>query len=345
MNLSGQQFFLLFAGSFLVVSILTPVMRKVAIHFGVVDSPTAAHKTHKIPVPYLGGVAIASGVVIVCYVSIFFSDFPSRSIGLANTILIPAFLMGLIGLIDDVKNLSPWPRFLAQNLVGIVSAAILISTKTIGSPTGSIYFDAGITLIWIVGLTNAINFLDNIDGGASGVIAICSMFLFLIAFQGGQVMIAAFALALAGATTGFLVWNRPPARIYMGDAGALFLGLSIASLSVRLEPNPINQYASFAIPILILAVPILDTSVAVFSRLARGLSPFQGGRDHLSHRLMRIGLSKKQAVIVIWLVTLFFSSLALAISNTSFALEGGLTFISSVCWLLALVLFLRIKSE
>ena len=246
---------------------------------------------------------------------------------------------------DLIRNLSPWPRFLAQNLVGLASAGILISTKTVGSPTGSTFFDAVMTITWIVGLTNAINFLDNIDGGASGVVAISAFFLFLNAHQGDQILISAFALTLTGATLGFLVWNRPPARIYMGDAGALFLGLLIASLSVRLEPNPINQYASFAIPILLLAVPILDTSVAVVSRLSRGISPFQGGRDHLSHRLMNCGLSKRQSVVVIWLLAIFFGTFSVLISNASYALEGTFTWITGVSWLGAFLFFLRVKTE
>ena len=343
MTLSGQEFFLLFAASFIAVSLLTPIMRTLALKFGVVDTPNSAHKTHKSPVPYLGGVAIVMGVVLVCYGATLFSDFSSDTFWLANTVLIPAILMGVIGLFDDIRNLSPWPRFLAQNLVGLASAGILISTKTVGSPTGSTFFDAVMTITWIVGLTNAINFLDNIDGGASGVVAISAFFLFLNAHQGDQILISAFALTLTGATLGFLVWNRPPARIYMGDAGALFLGLLISSLSVRLEPNPINQYASFAIPILLLAVPILDTSVAVVSRLSRGISPFQGGRDHLSHRLMNCGLSKRQSVVVIWLLAIFFGILSMLISNTTYALEGLFTFIAGIFWLGAFVFFFRIE--
>lgn len=345
MQLNNKELLLLFTFSFMVVSALTPLMRNVALRFGVIDSPNASHKTHKKPVPYLGGVAIVLGVVIISYFAIFVSGVDSNSFGLANTVLIPAILMGLIGLIDDIKNLSPWPRFVAQNIVGIISSAILIVTKTIGSPTGSNLLDIAITLVWIVGLTNAVNFLDNIDGGASGVMAISAFFLFVVAYQGGQILIAAFSLTLAGGTLGFLFWNRPPARIYMGDAGALFLGLLVASLSVRLEPNPINRGASFAIPILLLAVPILDTSVAVTSRLARGISPFQGGKDHLSHRLIRIGLSKRQAVVVIWLVTGFFGAFAFVISNSSYALEGALTLLAAFCWSSLLLYFLSIESE
>ena len=345
MILSNSEFFYLFTAAFITVSLLTPLMRVVAIRYGVVDSPNASHKTHKRPVPYLGGVAIVLGIIFFAYVAIFSKDYTKENLWLATSVLAPAILMGIIGLIDDIRNLSPWPRFIAQNLVGIASAAILISTKTVGSPTGSTVLDILITVLWIVGITNSINFLDNIDGGASGVVAISSLFLFLIAYEGGQILISSFALALTGATLGFLVWNRPPARIYMGDAGSLFLGLLIASLTVRLEPNPINQYASFAIPLLIMAVPILDTSVAVTSRILRGVSPFQGGRDHLSHRLMQKGLSKRQAVVTIWCISFFFGALAWLISNASFSMEGSFTFLGGSIWIFAMIFFLRSEPQ
>lgn len=341
MNLSNIEYFYLFAVAFLAVSLLTPVMRLVALKYGVVDSPNASHKTHMRPVPYLGGVAIVIGILLVAYGAIFYREYTSENFWLATTVLAPAVLMSIIGLIDDIKNLSPWPRFLAQNLVAIASAAILISTKTVGSPTGSTLLDILITVFWIVGITNSINFLDNIDGGASGVVAISSFFLFLIAYEGGQLLISSFALALTGVTMGFLIWNRPPARIYMGDAGSLFLGLLIASLTVRLEPNPINQFASFAIPLLIMAVPILDTSVAVISRIMRGVSPFQGGRDHLSHRLMKRGLSKRQAVTTIWCISIFFGSLAWLISNANFSMEGTFTVFGAMIWLASIFFFLK----
>ena len=343
MNLSNIEYFYLFAAAFLAVSLLTPVMRLVALKYGVVDSPNASHKTHKRPVPYLGGVAIVIGILLVAYGAIFYREYTSENFWLATTVLAPAVLMSIIGLIDDIKNLSPWPRFLAQNLVAVASAAILISTKTVGSPTGSTFLDILITVFWIVGITNSINFLDNIDGGASGVVAISSFFLFLIAYEGGQLLISSFALALTGATLGFLVWNRPPARIYMGDAGSLFLGLLIASLTVRLEPNPINQFASFAIPLLIMAVPILDTSVAVISRIMRGVSPFQGGRDHLSHRLMNRGFSKRQSVTTIWMLSAFFGVIAWCISNVGYSVEGIVTFLSVFAWILIFAGFLKIE--
>ncbi len=281
--LSLEQYLLLGVISLIAVGLLTPVMRLVAKRYGVIDSPSESHKTHKNPVPYLGGVAIAIGVVGVTYVASLVSDFSRETFFLASTVLIPAIIMGIVGLVDDLKSLSPWPRFLIQSLFGIAISVLLVATNTLGSPFGDNWVDIPITTLFIVGITNSINFFDNIDGGASGALAIAALFLFILSLQGGQFLIAALSIVLAGATLGFLLWNKPPARIYMGDAGALFLGILIASLAIRFDPNPIDRIASFSIPLLLLAIPILDTSVAVASRIRRRISPFQGGRDHLSH--------------------------------------------------------------
>ena len=340
MELNFSEYLALFATALIFVGVLTPLVRKVALKIEILDAPTEAHKTHKEAIPYLGGVAIIIGTCLTTYLAIVVSG-QSRALSLVSAVLIPAVLMGVIGLIDDVKKLSPWPRFIAQNLFGLVIAFILIATSTLGSPTGNTQIDLLITIFWIVGITNSINFFDNVDGGASGTVAISSLFLFFLALQGGQYSIAALSLVLTGATTGFLLWNKPPARIYMGDAGALFLGILIATLTLRFDPNPINLSASFALPILLLAVPILDTTVAVISRLRRRISPFQGGQDHLSHRLMRAGLSKRQAVLSLWLISAFYCFIAVAISNAPFDLERVLTGISGLIWLLMLILFLK----
>jgi UDP-GlcNAc:undecaprenyl-phosphate GlcNAc-1-phosphate transferase len=316
-------------------------MRRVALTYGVIDAPTEAHKTHKNPIPYLGGVAIVLGVLVVSYGASLLSNFSASTFWLASSVLVPALVMAIVGLIDDIKRLSPWSRFLVQNVIGISSAIVLVSTETVGSPTGSWLIDIAVTVLWIVGLTNAINFFDNLDGGASGTVAISSAFLFLLAYQNEQTLIGALALVLAGATLGFLIWNRPPARIYMGDAGALFLGLLLASLTIRLEPNPINKWASFAVPIFLVAIPILDTSVVVIKRLIRGISPFQGGRDHLSHRLMRLGLSKRHAVISLWLMTFFFGALAFAISNSTYEKEGLVSICGAIIWIFSLIFFAK----
>ena len=345
MNLSGSDYFLLFTASLVLVGILTPVMRKIAVTFDVVDNPGESHKTHRMPIPYLGGLAIALGIVIVSYGTTLLSHFSSSNFWLATSVLLPGIFLSIIGLIDDIKKLSPWPRFLAQNFVGLISALILISTSTLGKPTGSLFFDVVITVLWIVGLTNAVNFFDNIDGGASGSVAVSSLFIAILAIRGNQYLIGALAIVISGATLGFLIWNRPPARIYMGDAGSLFLGLLIASLTIRLEPNPINQYASFAVPILLVAVPIMDTSVVVLKRISRGISPFQGGTDHLSHRLMRSGLSKRQAVISLWLLSAFFALLALVLSNAPYRWEGFIALAATVAWLCAFFFFAKLPDS
>jgi UDP-GlcNAc:undecaprenyl-phosphate GlcNAc-1-phosphate transferase len=340
MDIKLLDFIFLFVTSLVLVGAITPVVRRAALILKVVDSPSESHKTHKQPVPYLGGVAIVIGVCVTTYGSVFVADQMDLA-GILSTVLIPAVLIGFIGLIDDIKNLAPWPRFVAQTLFGSAISVVLIATDTLGIPTGNIFIDFPVTTLWIVGITNSINFFDNVDGGASGTISISSFFLFLLAFQGGQPFIAALSIVLAGATTGFLFWNRPPARIYMGDAGSLFLGLLIATLTLRFDPNPIFLSASFAIPVLLLAVPILDTCVAVFSRLRRGISPFQGGQDHLSHRLIRAGLSKRQAVISLWLLSLFFCLIAVAISNAPFSIERALTVIAAGLGLFIFTLFMR----
>ena len=340
MELNFSEYLALFFTALIFVGVLTPLARKIALRIEILDAPTESHKTHKEAIPYLGGVAIIIGTCLTTYLAILVSEQVS-TLWLASAVLIPAVLMGVIGLVDDIKRLSPWPRFIAQNLFGLVIAVILIATSTLGSPTGNTIIDVAITTLWIVGITNSINFFDNLDGGASGTVAISSLFLFFLSLQGEQYAIASLSLVLTGATTGFLLWNKPPARIYMGDAGALFLGILIATLTLRFDPNPINLSASFALPILLLAVPILDTSVAVISRLRRRISPFQGGQDHLSHRLMRGGFSKRQAVLSLWLISAFYCFIAVAISNAPFDLERVLTGISGLIWLLMLILFLK----
>lgn len=342
-SLSLSSFLLLGLFAFFVVGLLTPLMRNIAINLNVVDFPTESHKTHVKPIPYMGGVAIIFGVIFVTYIVSIVSQFTKGTFLLASTILIPAFAMGIIGLIDDVRKLMPWPRFLMQTFFGIAISLSLVLTETLGSPFGNAWIDVPLTSLWIVGITNAVNFFDNIDGGASGAMLISSAFLFLLAWQSGQILIAAMSIVVAGATFGFLLWNRPPARIYMGDAGALFLGVLMASLCTRFDPSPIDIFASYSIPILLLAIPIMDTSVAVLSRIQRGISPFQGGRDHLSHRLMELGYSKKQAVLILWLLSVFFCLMATAISNVSYSLERPLMLFTLMCWMTLTIFFFRLR--
>lgn len=341
MTITLLQLVSLLAISALCVGLLTPLFRNIALRIGVVDSPNETHKTHLQPVPYLGGLAIVLGVVLVSLGATLLTSNRAYNFSVLTTFLIPAIFMCAVGLFDDISKLSPLPRFIIQNLVGILSTMFLIYTNSLGSPTGNTYVDFVITLLWIVGLTNALNFFDNVDGGASGTAAISAFSISIISFWSGQYFLAAISIVLAGSTLGFVLWNKPPARIYMGDSGALFLGILLATITVRLEPNPINKTASFTIPFLLLALPIMDTTVAVLSRIRRHKSIFEGGKDHLSHRLIRFGLPKKTAVLTLWGLTAFFCILAGAISNLPYRFEGLFTLISVLIWLAFSTWFLK----
>lgn len=343
MGITGQEYFLLFVLTYFLVGTLTPVLRKIAIATDVVDRPNSKHKSHKQPVPYLGGVAIVLGVITISYSASIFSDFTSSTFWLATSVLGPALAIGIIGLWDDVKNLTPLPRFIAQSIAGIFTATLLILTDTVGNPTGSTMFDSVFTVVWVVGICNAINFFDNLDGGAAGTVAISSIAIAVLALSGDQYLIAALAIVTAGATLGFLVWNKSPAKIYMGDAGALFLGVLLATLTIRLEPTTATEIGSFATPVFLLAVPILDTSVAVISRLRRQVSPFQGGQDHLSHRLIRSGLSRKQTAATLWVLSGVFSVIAIFMSKSNVILENFLVAVATLLWIILFVLFMKTK--
>ena len=313
-------------------------MRKIAIKVGAVDAPNMARKVQKEPVPYLGGVAIVIGVFVATYTTVFIKD---KDVALASTVLVPALIMSIMGLIDDLRGLKPWPRLIAQSAVGIIVAGILIATDTIGTPSQVFLIDAVVTTFWIVGVCNSINFFDNLDGGAAGTVVVISFFTFLIAYDRGQLMISALSIVTAGATAGFLIWNRPPARIYMGDAGALFLGVLVAVLTIRLQPDITPMWKSLSIPLLLMAVPLLDTTVVVTSRLSRGISPFTGGRDHLSHRLMRKGIERRSAAIALWALAVVYGTTAYAIYKNQ---SGSLILLAAITWISLYIFFMRIPA-
>jgi UDP-GlcNAc:undecaprenyl-phosphate GlcNAc-1-phosphate transferase len=345
MGITSKEYFLLFVLAYLLVGALTPLMRKIAIATDVIDLPNSSHKSHKQPVPYLGGVAIIIGVIIISYSTSLISNFTTKTFWLATSVLGPALALGLIGLWDDLKNLNPLPRFIAQSAAGVFTAGVLIVTDNVGNPTGSALFDSMFTIVWVVGICNSINFFDNLDGGAAGTVAISAIALAFLSLNGDQYLIAALSTVTAGATLGFLVWNKSPAKIYMGDAGALFLGFLLATLTIRLRPDSDTQVGSYMTPIFLLAIPILDTSVAVISRISRHISPFQGGQDHLSHRLVRAGLSRKQAAVALWGLSGLFVTVAVIISRPNASIENYLVGGTGVLWVVLFILFFRTKND
>ena len=345
MKYSIPQFLLLGALTMIFVGLLTPVMRNFAISIDAVDTPNLSRKTQKAPVPYLGGVAIALGIICASYGALLYADFSLETLKLASYVLVPAIVIAIMGLVDDLKGLQPWPRLIAQTFTGIVVASILVYTNTMGVAFNNRPLNIIFSVLWIVGVCNSINFFDNTDGGAAGTVAVITLFIFFIAYDRQQILVSALAIVTAGSTMGFLYWNRSPARIYMGDGGALFLGIIISVLTIRLNPGITPSYKSFAIPLILMAIPILDTTVAVNSRIYRGISPFQGGTDHLSHRLVRKGLSRKYAAITLWSLAAFFGASALALYVWPDSIGNELIIIVGAIWVALLVFFLRIPSE
>jgi len=348
--ITASQFAILGVSAFALTGLLTWPVRALAIRLGAMDAPNLARKSQAEPVPYLGGVAIALGVTITTLAAVYVGGNKSgENAGqlkdLALTVLLPALLLGAMGLIDDLRSLSPWPRLIAQSLVGTVVALVIVSSGTTGTPFGTSTLNTVVTIFWIVGICNSINFFDNLDGAAAGAVAIAALGVFFIAFDRGQELVSALSIVTAGATIGFLMWNKSPAKIYMGDAGALFLGIIISVATIRLNPGIEPTWKSLTIPVILLAVPLLDTCVAVFSRISRRVSPLTGGKDHLSHRLVRAGLSRPVAAIALWAASGVCAVIAVLVYKNPGALGSLLITTFAAGWLLALVLFLRTRSH
>jgi UDP-GlcNAc:undecaprenyl-phosphate GlcNAc-1-phosphate transferase len=325
--------------------LMTAPVRILAIRIGAMDAPNLERKTQTAPVPYLGGVSIALTVSIITYTAVIASNSTTTTFPLASYVLIPALFMALMGLVDDLKGLPPLPRLAMQTLAGVAVSLVLVSTDTMGVAFNNPVLDIGISILWIVGICNSINFFDNIDGGAAGTVVVATLGIAFIAYSRQQELVAALAIVTGGATLGFLLWNKAPAKIYMGDAGALFLGVLLSVLTIRLNPGLTPNWKSLAIPPILLAVPILDTCIAVFSRIKRGISPFQGGKDHLSHRLVRKGLQRKSAAVSLWGLGAIFGCLAIAIYTWPQSAGTQLIIGTLILWITLFIWFWSIPSE
>jgi UDP-GlcNAc:undecaprenyl-phosphate GlcNAc-1-phosphate transferase len=344
-SIQPTEYLLLGIAGFVLAGFLTWPVRKVAIAIGAMDKPNLERKSQKEPIPFLGGLAIAISVVVLTFAAVIRSDNTQTTFPLAATLLFPAIFLGLMGLIDDLASLNPLPRLIIQTAMAIGVAVFLIKSETVGITLDGTFIDEVVMTIWIIGICNSINFFDNLDGGAAGTVAVSTIGIALIALGEGQELIAALSIVTAGSTIGFLMWNRSPAKIYMGDAGALFLGVVVSVLTIRLNPGIAPKWNSISLLPMLLAVPILDTCVAVFSRLYRGISPFTGGKDHLSHRLMRKGLSKQSTAFALWGAQAVFVCAALAVYQWTSAIGTQLVIAAGIAWLAAFVWFWRIPSS
>ncbi len=269
-----------------------PLLRRLAFRLDIVDVP-AARKHHASPVPLLGGVAIYGAVIV----SLLLSPRRQELVQLGS-ILVGATWVSLWGLWDDRRPLHP-----AIKLISHVAASVLLLASGVQVllrlPS---WANVAITLLWLIGITNAFNLLDNMDGLAGGVGAVAAACFTLMAAANGQYLVGAMAAALLGACLGFLIHNFNPARIFMGDSGSLFLGFLLAALGIKLRFPANVTTVTWMVPVLVLGVAVFDTTLVVVSRLRRRVNPFTTpGRDHASHRLVALGWTPREAVMLHYL--------------------------------------------
>src|SRR5215217_3827535 len=281
----------------------TFLARYAAVRLDWLDQPNH-RKVHANPIPLLGGIAMYMAFLI----SVLVTD--SRTVlAEGTTVLIGATLLLVVGVIDDQRGMSPRTKLLAQ-----AGAATLLVIG--GAGVGFFPFawmNLAATILWVAAICNAMNLLDNMDGLSAGVAAIACAYFTLVALWQGQIWVSTVAAVLLGATLGFLRFNWNPATIFMGDAGSLLLGFLLAVLAIKLRFPDVDPRRTWPIPLLILAVPIFDTTLVTISRLQRGVPISSGGRDHVSHRLVRLGLSVRQAVATIYLVATLCGGAAIAL--------------------------------
>jgi UDP-GlcNAc:undecaprenyl-phosphate GlcNAc-1-phosphate transferase len=291
-----------FAVATLVALVATPLARRLALRHHLVDEP-GAHKSHRRTVPYLGGLALIVATVAASALSGAVGPTTGR-------VLLVATVLGAVGLVDDSRPIGVAPRLGCQ----VLAAALILGAGVRFQLTGSPIADGVISLVWIVGVTNAFNLLDNMDGLSAGVAALAGLAVAGTALAEGRPDLALIAIALVGACVGFLAFNVSPATIFMGDAGSMFLGAMVASLTLAAHP-PGTASNRLAVPLLIVALPVVDTATVMLGRARRRLPVMQGGRDHLSHRLVRLGLRSRNAVRTLLVVEAVSAVLAVLVAR------------------------------
>jgi len=276
---------------------LTPVVRMISLRSGILDTPNSAIKTHTAPTPVFGGVAIWAGFVGAMLLLRLSTNFPTGTLYNLRSLVIGGTMIFLLGLADDLRRpqgLDYKPKFLVQFIATVVLVAYGLHIHFI-HPS---WVAVGVTVIWVVGITNALNIIDIMDGLAATQAAAAALAFLFVSLPSEEHYVKFAAAAIAGAALGFLPWNlSKPHKVFMGDCGALTLGFLLAGLSVGAHYSEVNDKGMFA-PLLILAVPIFDTLFVSVLRLNQGKSPFLGSKDHFALRLERLGLTRRQVVLV-----------------------------------------------
>ncbi|MBR4030494.1 MAG: undecaprenyl/decaprenyl-phosphate alpha-N-acetylglucosaminyl 1-phosphate transferase [Clostridia bacterium] len=332
-----------FLVAFLASFASTPLAIKIAHKIGAVDVPKDKRRMHDHPIPRLGGIAIVFGflVAVTCFCIV-----PKEFIG----IILGALIIVGLGILDDRKPIPAVIKFLVQILAACIPVAFGVKIEIFTNPnllSATEYWVLGglsipITILWIVGLTNAVNLIDGLDGLAAGVASISSVCLLAVALLVSEWNIAVFTARLAGACFGFLPYNFNPAKIFMGDSGSTFLGYMLACISIE---GLFKGYAiiSFAVPLLIVALPLFDTSTAILRRIKNKKPIMSPDRGHLHHKLIDMGFSQKQAVLILYGISALMGISAIII--TGFGTLRALLLLSTVILFIGISMFFMKKNQ
>ena len=318
--------------------VLTVPVRALAIRVGMVDLP-GPRKVHLKPIPLLGGLAMYGGVMLAILIA-----FDGAARAQCFGIVTGATLVAIVGFLDD----RGWLHHQIKLFAGMPLAAVILLASGIHAQVFSVllggrsgrWLDGALTILWVVGITASFSILDHMDGLCAGVAAMASVFFAMLAYLNGQTLVTTLAAAVLGASAGFLRWNFKPAKIFMGDGGAMFLGFLMATLALKLRLEHATTAASWLAPVLILCATIFDTTLVTISRSRRGLLPFATpGKDHSAHRLANLGLGQRGAVLAMYSAGAVCGGAAVLVtylSNTGAILIGALVMISmlpAVAWL------------
>src|ERR1700674_5720455 len=296
--------------------LLTVPVRALAIGVGMVDLP-GPRKVHLKPIPLLGGLAIYGGVMLAILI-VFDGAARAQVVGIVSG----ATLVTVVGFLDD----RGWLHHQVKLFAGMPLAAVILLISGIHAQVFSLvvhgslgyWLDAALTVVWVVGITASFSILDHMDGLCAGVAAMASVFFAMLAYLNGQTLVTTLAAAVLGAAAGFLRWNFKPAKIFMGDGGAMFLGYLMATLGLKLRLENSNHLSAWLAPLLILGVTIFDTTLVTISRSRRGLLPFATpGKDHAAHRLSNLGLGHRGAVLTLYLLGAIGGGAAVLVSYLS----------------------------
>ena len=314
----------------LVISFLmTPVVKTFAYKVGAIDVPKDGRRMHKVPIPRLGGLAIFIGFMVSI---LLFVPITSEM----KSILLGAVIIVVLGVVDDIMALPAMLKFVVQIVAAAIPATHGVTILAFSNPnifSDNLYWVLGglsvpFTILWIVAITNSVNLIDGLDGLANGVSAISATTMLVIALLASEAQVAIVMAALVGACVGFMPYNLNPAKMFMGDTGATFLGFILATMSIQ---GLFKYYAviSFVVPFLILGLPIFDTAFAFIRRIAHGQSPMHADRSHIHHRLIDMGLSQKQAVATLYVISAILGLSAVVL--TTGGEEKAMLFFAALC--------------